>query len=98
MTQLPTPAHRDFRGYGPHPPHAHWPDGARVAVSLVLNVEEGSERAISRGDLVNEGVYDMIEFIEATPTQLWNRISTTARAPATGASHGCSSTTARRAP
>lgn len=70
MTQLPTPAHRDFRGYGPHPPHAHWPDGARVAVSLVLNVEEGSERAISRGDLVNEGVYDMIEFIEgdANPT------------------------------
>jgi allantoinase len=70
MTQLPTPAHRDFRGYGPTPPHAQWPDGARVAVSLVLNVEEGSERAISRGDLVNEPVYDMIESIEgdANPT------------------------------
>jgi allantoinase len=70
MIQLLTPAHRDFRGYGPNPPHAQWPEGARVAVSLVLNVEEGSERAISRGDLVNEAVYDMIESIEgdANPT------------------------------
>jgi hypothetical protein len=40
---------RDLVGYGADPPHAGWPDGARVAVSLVLNVEEGSERAVSRG-------------------------------------------------
>jgi len=39
---------RDFVGYGEHPPHAAWPGGARVAVSLVMN--EGSERAVSRGD------------------------------------------------
>lgn len=61
------PFHRDFRGYGAHPPHANWPNGARVAVSLVLNIEEGSERAVSRGDERNEHVYDMIEDIRAAP-------------------------------
>lgn len=48
-------------GYGPNPPHAQWPGGARVAVSLVLNIEEGSEFAISKGDDHNELVYDMIQ-------------------------------------
>jgi allantoinase len=59
--------HRDLRGYGPKPPHAQWPGGARVAVSLVLNVEEGSERAVSRGDERNETVYDMVEDIVGAP-------------------------------
>ena len=53
--------HRNLYGYGEHPPHADWPGGARVAVSLVLNIEEGSERAVSRGDEVNEPIYDMIQ-------------------------------------
>ena len=53
--------HRNLYGYGEHPPHADWPGGARVAVSLVLNIEEGSERAISRGDDRNEPIYDMIQ-------------------------------------
>lgn len=58
---------RDFVGYGAEPPHAGWPDGARVAVSLVMNVEEGSERAVSRGDAENEPVYDMIDDIRGQP-------------------------------
>lgn len=58
---------RDLLGYGETPPHAEWPEGARVAVSLVLNVEEGSERAVSRGDASNEAVYDMIEEIAGSP-------------------------------
>ena len=53
--------HRNLYGYGEYPPHAQWPDGARVAVSLVLNIEEGSECAISRGDDRNELIYDMIQ-------------------------------------
>lgn len=67
MVELPVPAHRNFYGYGPTPPQARWPGGARVAVSLVLNVEEGSEQAVTRGDPVNEHVYDMIESIEGLP-------------------------------
>ncbi len=40
---------RDFVGYGEHPPEFRWPGGARVAVSLVINVEDGAERSIARG-------------------------------------------------
>lgn len=48
-----------LRGYGPNPPQAAWPGGARVAVSLVLNIEEGSEFSIAKGDARNERVYEM---------------------------------------
>jgi allantoinase len=41
---------RDFVGYGAHPPHAAWPNGARVAVNIVINYEEGSEPSIADGD------------------------------------------------
>jgi peptidoglycan/xylan/chitin deacetylase (PgdA/CDA1 family) len=34
---------RDFVGYGPNPPRVTWPGGAKVAINLVLNYEEGSE-------------------------------------------------------
>jgi allantoinase len=41
---------RDLIGYGAHPPHARWPNGARVAVQFVLNYEEGGENSILHGD------------------------------------------------
>src|SRR5260370_287035 len=41
-TQTPGPA-RDFIGYGRTPPFVVWPDGAKVAINLVLVYEEGSE-------------------------------------------------------
>lgn len=31
---------RDFVGYGRHPPDAQWPNGAKIAVSFVINYEE----------------------------------------------------------
>jgi len=49
MTTPWTPA-RDFIGYGPEPPQARWPGGARVAVQLVINYEEGSEYNNADGD------------------------------------------------
>ena len=67
MTRFQVPAHRNFVGHAPQPPHARWPGGARVAVSLVLNVEEGSEQAVSRGDRVNEHVYDMVDLVDGGP-------------------------------
>ena len=51
---------RDFRGYGSNPPNPHWPNQARVAVSFVLNLEEGAELAISAGDSRNEAVYEIV--------------------------------------
>ncbi len=53
----PAPAEgpdRDLIGYGRHVPKVTWPNGARVAVSLCLNYEEGSERTWHAGDNVNE--------------------------------------------
>lgn len=40
---------RDFVGYGGRPPHPRWPNGARLALNLVLNYEEGSEYSIPDG-------------------------------------------------
>jgi peptidoglycan/xylan/chitin deacetylase (PgdA/CDA1 family) len=45
---------RDFIGYGEHPPRVTWPGGARVAVSMVVNYEEGSEHSFAFGDPVQE--------------------------------------------
>ncbi len=41
---------RDFVGYGETPPEVCWPGGARLAVNVVLNYEEGSEYSIDDGD------------------------------------------------
>lgn len=48
------PAGRDLAGHGRHPPEAAWPGGARVAVSFVVNVEEGAEFSVTSGDERNE--------------------------------------------
>ncbi len=45
---------RDLIGYGQHPPVVHWPNGARIAVSIVVNYEEGSERSLLDGDDFHE--------------------------------------------
>jgi putative urate catabolism protein len=45
---------RDLVGYAGHPPHPHWPNGARVAVQFVLNVEEGAEQSVLNGDTHSE--------------------------------------------
>ncbi|HEX2481463.1 MAG TPA: allantoinase PuuE [Methylomirabilota bacterium] len=52
---------RDFRGYGGTPPDAGWPGQARVAVSFVLNVEEGAELSLSAGDERNEARYEVVD-------------------------------------
>ena len=41
---------RDLVGYGPNPPHAQWPGGARIAVQFVLNYAEGGENSVLHGD------------------------------------------------
>ena len=45
---------RDLVGYGANPPVVKWPNGARIAVSVVVNYEEGSEYSILDGDLRGE--------------------------------------------
>jgi putative urate catabolism protein len=45
---------RDLRGYGADPPDPRWPGGARLALQLVLNYEEGGEHCILHGDGASE--------------------------------------------
>ncbi|WP_341895316.1 polysaccharide deacetylase family protein [Ferrovibrio terrae] len=51
--------HRDLAGYGGKPPMVRWPNGAAVAVSFVVNFEEGAEFTISGGDDHNETIYEV---------------------------------------
>ncbi len=58
---------RDFRGHAGSSPVAAWPDGSRLAVSVVVNVEEGAELAIGMGDEANEGVYEAVHRVQGAP-------------------------------
>ena len=41
---------RDYIGYAGKPPHPEWPNNAKLAVSFVINYEEGGEYSIPQGD------------------------------------------------
>lgn len=56
---------RDLVGYGGHPPNPRWPNGARIAVSLVLNYEEGGESCVLHGDATSESVLTDLGAVEA---------------------------------
>jgi peptidoglycan/xylan/chitin deacetylase (PgdA/CDA1 family) len=60
-------AARDLRGYGGQPPEPAWPGGARVAVSIVVNVEEGAELSVSDGDERNETAHEIPHEIVGVP-------------------------------
>ncbi|KAK0469051.1 uncharacterized protein EV420DRAFT_5915 [Desarmillaria tabescens] len=46
---------RDFVGYGWDTPQDCWPNGAKIAVSFVINFEEGGESTLANGDEYSEG-------------------------------------------
>ncbi len=58
---------RDFLGYGDRPPDVTWPGGAKLAVSLMLNVEEGAELSLADGDERNESVHEVTQPVEGAP-------------------------------
>ena len=49
---------RNFIGYGKEKPKILWPQKSKIAVSFVVNIEEGAELSISSGDSQNEHVYE----------------------------------------
>jgi putative urate catabolism protein len=55
MTDV-VPYPRDLIGYAGKPPHPRWPGDAKIAVSLVLNLEEGGESCVLHGDRFSESV------------------------------------------
>ncbi|MBN0986325.1 allantoinase PuuE [Amphritea pacifica] len=56
---------RDLVGYGKAAPDPKWPHKARIAVSFVLNYEEGGERCVLHGDSESEAF--LSEMIGAQP-------------------------------
>jgi len=62
---MAAPYPRDLAGHGRKPPHARWPDGARLALQFVLNHEEGAENSVLHGDAASETF--LSEIIGAQP-------------------------------
>jgi peptidoglycan/xylan/chitin deacetylase (PgdA/CDA1 family) len=50
---------RELVGYGEHAPRVRWQDEAKVAVQIVVNYEEGSEKSFAMGDQVNDILYEL---------------------------------------
>lgn len=48
---------RNWQGYCNKPPQINWPDGIRLAVNIMINVEEGAERNILDGDSQSENLF-----------------------------------------
>lgn len=64
---------RDMRGYGENPPDPRWPGGARIAVQIVVNYEEGGENSIEHGDAASEAFLSEITGAQPWPGQRhWN--------------------------
>jgi peptidoglycan/xylan/chitin deacetylase (PgdA/CDA1 family) len=61
-----TGSDRDFRGYGHATPKIRWPQDARLAVSVVVNIEEGAELSLGDGDEANEFIYEAVERVEGS--------------------------------
>jgi allantoinase len=67
LPKLSVPLHstdRDFRGYGANPPPIRWPRDARLALSIVVNIEEGAELSLGSGDATNEFMYEAAEKVD----------------------------------
>lgn len=64
---------RDMRGYGPVPPNPDWPNGAKIAVQIVVNYEEGGENCLLHGDAASEAFLSEIIGTDAWQGQRhWN--------------------------
>jgi len=66
MIYPPLPLDRNLRGYHGAEPKIRWPNGAQLAVSVVVNIEEGAELSIAAGDASNEFIYEAIERVESS--------------------------------
>ena len=73
MPDTPPRYPRDLRGHGPVPPDARWPGEAKIAISLVLNFEEGGENCLLHGDAASEAFLSEIVGAQPWPGQRhWN--------------------------
>lgn len=54
---------RDLIGYGGNWPDITWPGGARLAVSVVVNFEEGAEQQVLDGDPASERMGEVVSVV-----------------------------------
>ena len=66
MIYPPTPSDRDFLGYHGKEPAVRWPNGAQLAVSIVVNIEEGAELSLAAGDARTDFIYEAVERVEGS--------------------------------
>ncbi len=55
---------RDLIGRGGRDPDFAWPNGARLAVSVAVNFEEGAEQQVGDGDPQSERIGEVISVVE----------------------------------
>ena len=65
MSDDPNAYPRDMVGYGGRTPDPKWPGGARLALSFVMNYEEGGEMNVLHGDVASESY--LTEIVGAPP-------------------------------
>jgi len=58
---------RDLIGYGTHSPQPDWPGGARLALNIVVNYEEGAENCLLNGDAGPETLLSDLSGLESVP-------------------------------
>ncbi|MDF2231815.1 polysaccharide deacetylase family protein [Albimonas sp. CAU 1670] len=58
---------RNLRGWWDGAPPPPWPEGRSLAVSVVVNVEEGAEFSVADGDAVNERLPEANQRVEGLP-------------------------------
>lgn len=64
---------RNLRGYGQNAPNPKWPFNAQIAISVVLNYEEGGENCVLHGDSGSEAFLSDIAGAAAWPNKRhWN--------------------------
>lgn len=54
----------DLVGYGGQWPDFRWPNGARLAVSVVVNFEEGAEMQVGYGDPLSERMGEVLSVVD----------------------------------
>ena len=64
---------RDMHGYGDSTPAPGWPEGAKIALQIVLNYEEGGENCMLHGDHASEAFLSEVVGAQPWPGQRhWN--------------------------
>ncbi len=63
---------RDFVGYGRSVPQVRWPEDAKIAISMVVNYEEGSEYSLLDGDSHHETNGEVPSPVPADQRDLFN--------------------------